>query len=215
MFYNPNVTWHNSWLSATAGDKPFADVYKVDGLRGIYIASQIIESAVLTTNGTPNLRSISPNDLRSLITFDGGEFCLSFFPKSAVCLLIFFFPLGAIWTPIKGPKTDEEGRNFTSCKNIRGYQCKLHLSQQLSTKYPSTRSIPIKSSSSAIGVIIASGNMGKTLGIKNNVFVSADAGLSWHQILKGSHYFNMGDHGGDLFVYFFPHFYYILYQLFV
>ena len=29
MFYNPNVTWHHSWLAATAKDKPFADVYKV------------------------------------------------------------------------------------------------------------------------------------------------------------------------------------------
>ena len=37
MFYNPNITWHNSWLAATAGDKPFADIYKIDGLRGIYI----------------------------------------------------------------------------------------------------------------------------------------------------------------------------------
>merc|ERR1719192_1636370 len=40
--------------------------------------------------------------------------------------------------------------------------------------------------------------MGQSLKQKNNVFVSADAGLSWHQILKGSHYFNMGDHGGIL-----------------
>ena len=72
------------------------------------------------------------------------------------------------------------------------------------------------SSSSAIGVIIASGNMGKTLAIKNNVFVSADAGLSWHQILKGSHYFNMGDHGGELFASFFfcPLFLSLYYQLF-
>ena len=45
MFYNPNVTWHDSWLAATAGDKPFADVYKIQGLRGIYVASQIINTA--------------------------------------------------------------------------------------------------------------------------------------------------------------------------
>merc|ERR1712080_470795 len=38
MFYNPTVTWTNSWLADTAGDKPFADVYKIQGLRGIYIA---------------------------------------------------------------------------------------------------------------------------------------------------------------------------------
>ena len=171
MFYNPNVTWHNSWLSATAGDKPFADVYKIDGLRGIYIASQIIDSANPST-----LRSIHPKDLRSLITFDQG----------------------AIWTPVQGPKTDEDGRNFTDCVNIQDYKCNLHLSQQLSMKYPSTRSIPILSSESAIGIVIGSGNMGANLKTKSNVFVSADAGLSWHQVLKGSYFFNMGDHGGIL-----------------
>lgn len=31
MFYNPNVTWTESWLPSTAGDKPFADVYKIQG----------------------------------------------------------------------------------------------------------------------------------------------------------------------------------------
>ena len=31
MYYSPNVTWHDSWLALTAGDKPFADVYKVQG----------------------------------------------------------------------------------------------------------------------------------------------------------------------------------------
>ena len=43
---------------------------------------------------------------------------------------------------------------------------------------------------------MASGNMGQTLTQKNNVFVSADAGLSWHQVLKGSYFYNLGDHGG-------------------
>lgn len=40
--------------------------------------------------------------------------------------------------------------------------------------------------------------MGTNLRQHNNVFVSADAGLSWHQVLKGAYYFNMGDHGGIL-----------------
>ena len=33
MFYNPNVTWHDSWLAKTAGDQPFADVYKIQGIK--------------------------------------------------------------------------------------------------------------------------------------------------------------------------------------
>lgn len=31
MYYSPNKTWHDSWLSATQNDVPFADVYKVQG----------------------------------------------------------------------------------------------------------------------------------------------------------------------------------------
>ena len=99
------------------------------------------------------------------------------------------FILGALWTPVKGPKTDDEGKDFLECQNTSHYTCNLHLSQQLSSKYPSTRSIPILSSKSAIGIVMGSGNMGQNLREKNNVFVSADAGLSWHQVLKGSYYF--------------------------
>ncbi len=63
MYYNPRVTWTDSWLSDTAGDEPFVDVYKVKGLRGIYVASQIAE-------GTWEHDDIQPQDLISLITFD-------------------------------------------------------------------------------------------------------------------------------------------------
>ena len=59
--------------------------------------------------------------------------------------------------------------------------------------------------------IHSAGNMGHSLGYKTSVFLSADAGLSWHQVeylafgklsltfaqvLKGNYYYNVGDHGG-------------------
>ena len=49
-------------------------------------------------------------------------------------------------------------------------------------RFPTTRSIPVMSSSSAVGVVMATGNMGKALGKRSDVFLSADAGLSWHQV---------------------------------
>ena len=30
------------------------------------------------------------------------------------------------------------------------------------------------------------------------MFLSADAGLSWHQVLQGNEYYNMGNHGGAI-----------------
>lgn len=49
-------------------------------------------------------------------------------------------------------------------------------------QFPSTRSIPIMTSSSAVGIIIGTGNVGKHLKQRSNVFLSADAGVSWHQV---------------------------------
>ena len=70
------------------------------------------------------------------------------------------------------------------------------MAQILSRKYPHTRSIPVLSSASSPGIVLASGNMGRRLQYKTSVFLSADAGLSWHQVLQGNYYYNMGDHGG-------------------
>jgi hypothetical protein len=39
-------------------------------------------------------------------------------------------------------------------------------------------------SSSAVGLIMATGNVGKHLKQRSNVFLSADAGVSWHQVRK-------------------------------
>ena len=76
----------------------------------------------------------------------------------------------------------------------------------MSRMYPITRSIPILTSSCAPGVILASGNVGQTLQLKVSdlqselsisltdhsqksvsVFLSADEGLSWHQVLHGNY----------------------------
>ena len=54
-------------LNLFLGDQPFADVYKIQGLRGIYVASQIINIADPTT-----ITRIEPANLKSLISFDQG-----------------------------------------------------------------------------------------------------------------------------------------------
>lgn len=77
--YFPNSTWRDSWLHHFS-EEAFADVYKVEGLTGIYIASQVIHRPIL-----PN---IGPQHLMSLITYDHG----------------------GTWQPIKAPKYDNEGQ---------------------------------------------------------------------------------------------------------
>lgn len=71
-------------FSQVAGEA-FADVYKVEGLQGIYIASKV------TSKPTSSL-SLGPQHLASVITFDHG----------------------ATWRPIKPPAFDIEGQS-TGC----------------------------------------------------------------------------------------------------
>ncbi|XP_046384186.1 sortilin-related receptor-like isoform X2 [Ischnura elegans] len=163
LCFFPDNTWNVSWLNGVT-DKPFADFHKVEGLRGIYIASQISNISV------PGVR---PEDLKTVITFD----------------------MGGKWWPLKAPKVDNEGRPI-NCSMADG--CSLHLFQRFNKLYPKTRSVPIRSSKSAPGLIMATGIIGKSLEGQPGVFLSRDAGLTWHQVLKGHHFFNFGDHGGVL-----------------
>lgn len=72
-------------------DEAFTDLYKVEGLRGIYIASKVSRS--LVTPKTYN--SIGPEHLLSVITFDHG----------------------ASWNPIKAPTVDDEGQLINCTKS--------------------------------------------------------------------------------------------------
>ena len=91
------------------------------------------------------------------------------------------FDQGAIWTAIRPPSQDAEGHPLP-CDVRTNSKCSLQLTQQLSRKYPSTRSNPILSFKSAVGIVLGTGNVGTSLAQKSNVFLSADAGLSWHQV---------------------------------
>jgi hypothetical protein len=67
-------------------DESFADLTKVQGLRGIYIASQITLS--------PGLIRVGPEHISSLITFDrGGE-----------------------WKRLEAPMFDEDGQPIVCSK---------------------------------------------------------------------------------------------------
>ncbi|XP_016840986.1 sortilin-related receptor, L(DLR class) A repeats-containing-like isoform X2 [Nasonia vitripennis] len=78
LTFFPNNTWKDSWLSDVA-DEAFTELYKVEGLRGIYIASQV--------QGTPKLNSIGPEHLLSLISYDHG----------------------VTWNKVKAPESNHKG----------------------------------------------------------------------------------------------------------
>ncbi|KAK0098602.1 hypothetical protein PV326_006350 [Microctonus aethiopoides] len=83
MTFFPNITWKNSWLNEVA-EEPFTDLYKVEGLRGIYIASHVKD--------LPKEGAVGPEHLESLITYDHG----------------------VTWNKIKAPIADHEMSPYPS-----------------------------------------------------------------------------------------------------
>jgi len=71
--------------------------------------------------------------------------------------------------------------------------CFLNL-HGVSSEFP-----PFYSVSSAIGIILANGNVGEYLSKDPediSTFLSRDGGLNWFEVRKGSHIYEIGDHGG-------------------
>ncbi|XP_052741999.1 sortilin-related receptor isoform X1 [Bicyclus anynana] len=79
LCYFPEGNWKDSWLEDVTED-PFTDLYRVEGLKGIYIASKV--------NHKSQVSNIEPEHLVSLITFDHG----------------------VTWSPINPPVEDENGK---------------------------------------------------------------------------------------------------------
>ncbi|XP_039293247.1 sortilin-related receptor-like [Nilaparvata lugens] len=154
--------WTDTWLSDVV-ENSFTDFHKVNGLKGIYIASQVSDKYQMQKG------NIGPEHLESVITFNwGGD-----------------------WRRLTPPALHADGTPYDCQTN-----CSLHLSQEFSKLHPVMRAMPILSSKSAPGLIVAAGVVGTSLKGHIGVFLSRDAGLTWHHVLNEYHLFNMGDHGG-------------------
>ena len=100
------------------------------------------------------------------------------------------FDKGAIWKPIQAPLKDSKGKKIY-CPND---ECTLHLNSVSDMTYG-----PVYSTSNSIGLILSTGNVGYHLAQKAdeiNTYLSRDGGLTWSEIAKGSHIYEVGDHGG-------------------
>ncbi|OWF38955.1 sortilin-related receptor-like isoform X2 [Mizuhopecten yessoensis] len=162
VYYNPKGANKDTWLRYFA-DEAFADLAKIEGIRGVYVASQIMNVST----------DLSQESQRTLITFDkGGE-----------------------WQLVKAPATDRSGKP-TNC--TQAINCSLHLAQKYSRLFPGSRAIQILSRTNAPGIVLATGTLGMNLKRDADVYLSSDAGYSWHMVLEGHNFYSIGDHGGLL-----------------
>ncbi len=100
------------------------------------------------------------------------------------------FNKGAMWEYLVAPEVDADGNPY-NCRPEN--DCHLHL-HGITQGYG-----PFYSVASATGLILATGTVGSSLnsapGLINTYF-SRDGGLTWAEIAKGSHIYEIGDHGG-------------------
>ncbi|CCU81113.1 vacuolar protein sorting protein/signal sequence binding protein, partial [Blumeria hordei DH14] len=96
---------------------------------------------------------------------------------------------GGEWSYLSPPALDADKKKF-SCSgklekcslNIHGYTERLDKSHTYS-------------SASAVGLMLGTGNVGEFLGKEADTFMSADAGVTWKSVRKGSHLWEFGDQG--------------------
>jgi len=103
---------------------------------------------------------------------------------------------GGKWELIRAPEKIMNGTP-TNCYMEDG--CSLHLEiyshmGQLS---------PVYSTEKAVGIVLATGNMGKRLtenGQMKHLFLSRDGGLNWKGLRRGTHIYEIGDHGAIIVI---------------
>eukprot|EP00331_Platyophrya_macrostoma_P012271 CAMPEP_0176421916 /NCGR_PEP_ID=MMETSP0127-20121128/9447_1 /TAXON_ID=938130 /ORGANISM="Platyophrya macrostoma, Strain WH" /LENGTH=888 /DNA_ID=CAMNT_0017802715 /DNA_START=25 /DNA_END=2691 /DNA_ORIENTATION=+ len=104
------------------------------------------------------------------------------------------FDKGGMWSPLTPPKKDALGEVIECEDKV----CSLHLHSMSNGRYG-----PFYSTDNSLGLIMGTGNVGPYLSNKEdeiNTYLSRDGGLTWYEIIKGSHIYEIGDHGSLIIV---------------
>ena len=102
------------------------------------------------------------------------------------------FNKGGIWEKLQAPEKDYKDDKI-KCEDS---SCSLHLHSASNTQFG-----PFYSHKNAVGIVIGTGNVGSHLSNRQseiNTYLSRDGGLNWMEIVKGSHIYELGDHGSLL-----------------
>ena len=106
------------------------------------------------------------------------------------------FDKGGRWANLKSPSVTNTGKEF-ACNPAEDAKCSLHLHGVTDSWGP------FYSSKNAIGLVMATGNVGYHLSDKEDevhTFFSRDAGLTWSMARAGSHIYEFGDHGAIIVI---------------
>ena len=162
------------------------DFEKVNSVEGVYIANVI--SGKYMKLAAKEIQQVQQKKKESM-TKDNkkntGSHHISNLSYKDYIKTEITFNRGGDWQRLKAPERDSEGKKY-NCGNY----CYLNLFG-ISSDHP-----PFYSVDSAVGLIIGNGNVGHYLSKDVATFLSRDGGLTWFEIRKGSHIYEIGDGGG-------------------
>jgi hypothetical protein len=103
---------------------------------------------------------------------------------------------GGKWEPLHAPTVTSKGKAI-DCYVEDG--CSLHLEI-----YSHQGELaPVYSTSSSVGLVLGTGNLGKKLtgnDSAKNLYISRDGGLTWRSVKPGVYIYEIGDHGSIIAV---------------
>ena len=177
-----------------------ADFAKIAGLEGIYMANVVEHSAATEYERMSNNDDTEEEEWDDEERKEGITGWISSKPKkknplsmlSSNVRTFITFNKGAAWKYLTAPKADIKNSQIV-CKGDKECSLNIFLYHDTTT--------PVYSQLFAHGLIIATGNVGRTRLSEvyaRNVYLSRDGGLTWMEIAKGSHVYDMADHGGLL-----------------
>jgi hypothetical protein len=168
----------NRGVAPSVRHRGAADFHKIVSMEGVYIANVYanLEDEICKECADMDCRQVC--HVTTAITFDKG----------------------GIWQPIEAPTRDSRNIKVSCRENDRlaSGRCPLNLHG-----FATINTTPIHSHQKAAGLVLATGNTGPYLhshlvGAEVNTYMSRDAGLSWFEIAKGSHTYEITDNGGLL-----------------
>ena len=161
------------------------DFAKFEGLEGVYVANVYDSDSILGDSASYMGKTLgdTPKTLHARKKARKVG-------KDPNIRTVITFNKGSQWQLLNPPTTDSRNQ-ATECYKMAG--CSLHIHG--TSDYWG----PFYSLDSAIGLAMATGNLGDRLtafASKTNTYLTRDGGLSWVEAAKGSHIYEFGDHGG-------------------
>lgn len=163
------------------------DFEKLQSMEGVYVANFYDNALKLEQNGQHKMQAASMGQAAAKTSKTKGAKEPSVVP---VVHTVITFDKGAVWEYLNPPKSTVTGAN-SACKKSK--HCSLHLHGVTDVFGP------FYSTPSAIGILMATGCVGDRLCFREgtiDTYLSRDGGHEWFEVAKGSHIYEIGDHGG-------------------